>query len=110
MAWGQRAAILKRAKHPAAAKLYLSWSLSPAVQQASFDGWSARTDIAPAARGDGTPVPHTGLIQSLRTRDQARSIPIVQVGEGACVGVGSRVSSVAVVTGAILNCPVWGGR
>jgi len=48
MAWGQRAAILARAKHTAAAKLYLNWSLSPAVQQASFDGWSVRTDITPA--------------------------------------------------------------
>lgn len=48
MAWGQRAAILARAKHPAAAKLYLNWQLSPAVQQASFDGWSVRTDITPA--------------------------------------------------------------
>jgi ABC-type Fe3+ transport system substrate-binding protein len=47
MAWGQRAAILKRAKHPAAAKLYLNWSISPAVQQASFDGWSVRTDVTP---------------------------------------------------------------
>jgi ABC-type Fe3+ transport system substrate-binding protein len=47
MAWGQRAGILKRAKHPAAAKLYLNWSISPAVQQASFDGWSVRTDVTP---------------------------------------------------------------
>jgi len=47
MAWGQRAAILKRAKHPAAAKLYLNWSISPTVQQASFDGWSVRTDVTP---------------------------------------------------------------
>jgi ABC-type Fe3+ transport system substrate-binding protein len=47
MAWGQRAAILAGAKHPAAAKLYLSWQLSPAVQQASFDGWSVRTDVTP---------------------------------------------------------------
>ena len=28
MAWAQRAAILKHAKHPAAAKLYLNWWLS----------------------------------------------------------------------------------
>ncbi|HEX6358135.1 ABC transporter substrate-binding protein [Actinophytocola sp.] len=47
MAWGQRAAILARAKHPAAAKLYLNWQLSPAVQQTAFDGWSVRTDITP---------------------------------------------------------------
>jgi ABC-type Fe3+ transport system substrate-binding protein len=48
MAWGQRAAILARAKHPAAAKLYLNWSISPGVQQHSFDGWSVRTDVTPA--------------------------------------------------------------
>ncbi|EMF51291.1 MULTISPECIES: ABC transporter substrate-binding protein [Streptomyces] len=48
MAWGQRAAILARAKHPAAAKLYLNWQLSRAVQEQSFDGWSVRTDVTPA--------------------------------------------------------------
>jgi ABC-type Fe3+ transport system substrate-binding protein len=48
MAWGQRAAILARAKHPAAAKLYLNWSISPGVQQASFNAWSVRTDVIPA--------------------------------------------------------------
>jgi ABC-type Fe3+ transport system substrate-binding protein len=47
MAWGQRAAILAKAKHPAAAKLYLNWSLSVPVQQASFDGWAVRTDVQP---------------------------------------------------------------
>jgi ABC-type Fe3+ transport system substrate-binding protein len=47
MAWGQRAAILAKAKHPAAAKLYLNWSLSAPVQQASFDGWAVRTDVQP---------------------------------------------------------------
>ena len=48
MAWGQRAALLARAKHPAAAKLYLNWQLSAPVQQASFTGWSVRTDVTPA--------------------------------------------------------------
>ena len=48
MAWGQRAAIFKDAAHPAAAKLYLNWQLSAASQQAAFNGWSVRTDIAPA--------------------------------------------------------------
>ncbi|WP_030435168.1 ABC transporter substrate-binding protein [Actinoplanes subtropicus] len=48
MAWAQRAAILARAKHPAAARLYLNWQLSAPVQQASFDGWSVRTDVKPA--------------------------------------------------------------
>ncbi|MFJ8492836.1 ABC transporter substrate-binding protein [Streptomyces sp. NPDC094038] len=49
MAWGQRAAILRRAARPAAARLYLNWQLSTAQQQASFNGWSVRTDIAPPA-------------------------------------------------------------
>lgn len=49
MAWGQRAAILKQAKNPAAAKLYLNWQLSLTQQQASFNGWSVRTDVTPPA-------------------------------------------------------------
>ncbi|MEV5714591.1 extracellular solute-binding protein [Amycolatopsis mediterranei] len=49
MAWGQRAAILAHAKNPAAAKLYLNWQLSLAQQQASFNGWSVRTDVTPPA-------------------------------------------------------------
>lgn len=48
MAWGQRAAILAAAKHPAAAKLYLNWQISTAVQQNAFNGWSVRTDVTPA--------------------------------------------------------------
>lgn len=48
MAWGQRAAILAGAAHPAAAKLYLNWQLSQEVQQRSFNGWSVRTDVTPA--------------------------------------------------------------
>ncbi|MFM9442931.1 ABC transporter substrate-binding protein [Streptomyces acidiscabies] len=47
MAWGQRAAILRRAANPTAAKLYLNWCLSTARQQTSFNGWSVRTDVAP---------------------------------------------------------------
>ncbi|SHI55573.1 ABC transporter substrate-binding protein [Streptomyces sp. 3214.6] len=47
MAWGQRAAILKAAKNSTAAKLYLNWQLSTAVQQNSFSGWSVRTDVTP---------------------------------------------------------------
>jgi ABC-type Fe3+ transport system substrate-binding protein len=47
MAWGQRAAILAGARHPAAAKLYLNWAISPHVQQNSFNGWSVRTDLTP---------------------------------------------------------------
>jgi ABC-type Fe3+ transport system substrate-binding protein len=49
MAWGQRAAIFKQAKNPAAAKLYLNWQLSLTRQQASFNGWSVRTDVTPPA-------------------------------------------------------------
>jgi ABC-type Fe3+ transport system substrate-binding protein len=50
MAWGQRAAILAGASHPAAAKLYLNWQISAAGQhQTAFTGWSVRTDITPAA-------------------------------------------------------------
>ncbi|NGY65885.1 ABC transporter substrate-binding protein [Lentzea sp. NEAU-D13] len=47
MAWGQRAAILKQAKNPTAAKLYLNWQLSLERQQAAFNGWSVRTDVTP---------------------------------------------------------------
>jgi ABC-type Fe3+ transport system substrate-binding protein len=49
MAWGQRAAILKQAANPTAAKLYLNWQLSLGTQQASFNGWSVRTDVTPPA-------------------------------------------------------------
>ncbi|MEV5842392.1 extracellular solute-binding protein [Streptomyces sp. NPDC051985] len=48
MAWGQRAAIFRRAAHPTAAKLYLNWWLSMPRQQ-SATGWSVRTDITPPA-------------------------------------------------------------
>ena len=48
MSWGQRAAILKGAKNPTAAKLYLNWSLSADRQQAAANGWSVRTDVTPA--------------------------------------------------------------
>jgi len=49
MAWGQRAAILRKAAHPAAAKLYLNWCVSAERQQQSFNGWSVRTDTTPPA-------------------------------------------------------------
>ncbi|WP_416969439.1 ABC transporter substrate-binding protein [Streptomyces sp. 4F14] len=44
VAWGQREAILKKARHPAAAKLFLNWQLSKEAQEG---GWSVRTDVAP---------------------------------------------------------------
>ncbi|MDX3310988.1 extracellular solute-binding protein [Streptomyces sp. ME08-AFT2] len=47
MAWGQRAAILKQAAHPTAAKLFLNWQLSPQRQNGSSNGWSVRTDVTP---------------------------------------------------------------
>ncbi|WP_416968982.1 ABC transporter substrate-binding protein [Streptomyces sp. 4F14] len=45
VAWGQREAILKTARHPAAAKLFLNWQLSKERQ--TSDAWSVRTDVAP---------------------------------------------------------------
>lgn len=48
LGWGQRAAILKGAKHVAAAKLYMNWQISAARQQSSYNGWSVRTDVTPA--------------------------------------------------------------
>jgi ABC-type Fe3+ transport system substrate-binding protein len=48
MAWAQRTAIFKHARHPAAAKLYLNWWLSPKTQ-ADFYMWSVRTDVTPHA-------------------------------------------------------------
>lgn len=47
VAWGQREAILAKAKHPAAAKLFLNWQLS--TERQTSDGWSVRTDVAPPA-------------------------------------------------------------
>jgi ABC-type Fe3+ transport system substrate-binding protein len=47
VAWGQRAAILNDARHPAAAKLYLNWQLSTGPQEASYNGWSVREDVTP---------------------------------------------------------------
>ena len=46
--WAQTAAIFKKAKHLAAAKLYLSWLLSKPFQQQVFQ-WSVRKDVPPPA-------------------------------------------------------------
>lgn len=46
-AWAQRAAILKDARHPAAAKLYLSWLLDKETQQNVWYMWPVRTDVTP---------------------------------------------------------------
>lgn len=47
VAWPQQAAILKGAKHPEAAKLYLSWLLDKETQSKTWYMWSVRTDVAP---------------------------------------------------------------
>ncbi|KAF4044259.1 Bacterial extracellular solute-binding protein [Phytophthora infestans] len=44
IAWGQRAAILAKARHPAAAKLFMNWALSEEVQSNTVAP-SVRTDI-----------------------------------------------------------------
>ena len=48
MAWGQRAAILKQAANPTAAKLYLNWQLSTERQRPSTAGPCAPTSPRPA--------------------------------------------------------------
>jgi len=47
MAWGQRVAMLKSAQNKSAAKLYISWQVSRERQEASYNGWSVRTDVEP---------------------------------------------------------------
>ena len=47
--WAQTAAIFARAKHPAAAKLYLNWLLSKPFQQTAVFQWSVRQDVPPPA-------------------------------------------------------------
>lgn len=47
VAWPQQAAILKGAKHPEAARLYLSWLLDKETQKNVWYMWSVRTDVAP---------------------------------------------------------------
>lgn len=49
VAWPQQAAIMKGAKHPQAAKLYLSWLLDKGTQKDVWYMWSVRTDVAPPA-------------------------------------------------------------
>jgi len=46
MTWPQTAAIFKDAKHPACAKLYMSWTLDKTSQENSGT-WSTRRDVAP---------------------------------------------------------------
>lgn len=77
LGWGQRAAILKNAPHVAAAKLYMNWQLSPAHQQAAYNGWSVRTDVTPA--GGLKPIWHypnanlAGFVAFMSDRAEAES-------------------------------------
>ncbi len=50
LSWPQPAAIFRDARHPAAAKLYMSWLLSRDVQGAPGRQWPVRADV-PAAGG-----------------------------------------------------------
>lgn len=54
MAWGQRAAILQRARNVNAAKLYMTWQVSRERQSTYYNGWSVRTDVQ--AAGELKPV------------------------------------------------------
>ena len=47
VSWAQRAAIMKGARHPDAAKLYLNWLTDKSTQQNVWYMWSVRTDVAP---------------------------------------------------------------
>jgi ABC-type Fe3+ transport system substrate-binding protein len=53
LTWAQSAAILKDAKHPAGAKLYLSWLTSKEYQESMVSQFSVRCDVRPKA-GWGT--------------------------------------------------------
>ncbi|RLN86718.1 hypothetical protein BBJ28_00014552 [Nothophytophthora sp. Chile5] len=62
LSWGQRVGILSKAKHPAAAKLFMNWAVSKEVQQ-SVISTTVRTDInathpwdIPEANMDAFPV------------------------------------------------------
>lgn len=48
VAWAQRLAILKDAKHPAGAKLFENWLLDKETQTNGIFQWSVRTDVTPA--------------------------------------------------------------
>ena len=46
LAWPQEAAIFRQARHPAAAKLYMSWLLSKEFQETMTFQWPVRKDVA----------------------------------------------------------------
>lgn len=47
VSWAQRAAIMKKARHPEAAKLYLNWLIDKDTQKNVWYMWSVRTDVTP---------------------------------------------------------------
>ena len=49
VAWAQRAAIVKGARHLETARLYLNWLLDKDTQQNVWYMWSVRTDVQPPA-------------------------------------------------------------
>ncbi|MFF3373542.1 ABC transporter substrate-binding protein [Streptomyces sp. NPDC002680] len=53
LSWAQSASILKQAKHPETAKLYLSWLTSKEYQDTMVSQWSVRSDVQ-AKNGWGT--------------------------------------------------------
>ncbi|WP_186768266.1 ABC transporter substrate-binding protein [Streptomyces qinzhouensis] len=48
MTWPQTVAIFRRARHPAAAKLYIAWQMTVERQSTGLQ-WPTRRDVAPAA-------------------------------------------------------------
>ncbi|KAL3673672.1 hypothetical protein V7S43_001370 [Phytophthora oleae] len=60
LTWGQRLAILNKAKNPAAAKLFTNWILSMEVQQ-SVVMETVRTDIAPSGSSHPSEIPEANL-------------------------------------------------
>ncbi|MFD8938421.1 ABC transporter substrate-binding protein [Streptomyces sp. NPDC059578] len=48
MSWPQTVAILRKARHPAAAKLYVAWQMSVERQSTGLQ-WPTRRDVAPAS-------------------------------------------------------------
>ncbi|KAL4170043.1 hypothetical protein KRP22_010952 [Phytophthora ramorum] len=60
LTWGQRLAILNKANHPAAAKLFMNWIVSTEVQE-SVVMETVRTDIAPSGSSHPWEIPEANL-------------------------------------------------
>ncbi|KAG6609935.1 Avr4-associated TDF-like protein [Phytophthora cinnamomi] len=60
LTWGQRLAILAKAKNPAAAKLFMNWIVSTDVQE-SVATETVRTDIAPSGSAHPWEIPEANL-------------------------------------------------